>query len=138
MSSLQWLVDMRKRLTSLVLLLMLAGSAFAGVPLHSNEQSCSMGDAMGEMDCCKAALMQSKTPEVAAARLCCAIECSNDGTAPSGNLRISPNSQPEVSVFHATSPTLPDAVLLTEHISRSHSPPFDSHPAYILNLALLI
>jgi len=117
---------------------MLAGSAFAGVPLHSNEKSCSMDGAMGEMDCCKAALMQITTPEVAAARLCCAVVCSIDGTVPSGNLRISPKSQPAVSVFHANSPTFPDAVLLTEHISRSHSPPFDSNPAYIRHLALLI
>ncbi|HKO99354.1 MAG TPA: hypothetical protein VJU86_20310 [Pyrinomonadaceae bacterium] len=128
---------MMKRLTSLVLLLMLASSVFAGMPLHSNEQSCPMGGAMAEMDCCKAALMQSKTPEVAAARLCCAVKCSNDGTAPSGNLRV-PKSQPAVSVFHASTAILPNRVLLALHISRAHSPPFDSHPAYIRNLALLI
>lgn len=137
MFSIQWALRMRKRLISLVLLLMLAGSALAGMPLHSNEQSCPMGDAMGEMDCCKAALMQSKTPEVATARLCCAVECSHEGTTPSGNLRI-PKAQPTVSVFHASIPILPNSALLTPHISRVHSPPFDSNPAYIRNLALLI
>ncbi|MGH9932610.1 MAG: hypothetical protein ACREA9_25685 [Pyrinomonadaceae bacterium] len=126
------------RLISLVLLLALGGSAFAGVPRHSNEQSCPMGRAMSDMDCCKAALLQSKTPEVAAARLCCAVECSNHGTSPSGNLRISPKSQPAASVFHASGPRLPDAILLGARIHRSHSPPFDSHPTYIRNLALLI
>ena len=50
MFSIQWLMVMRTRLTSLVLLLMLAGSAFAGIPLHSNEQSCPMGGAMGDME----------------------------------------------------------------------------------------
>jgi hypothetical protein len=121
----------------LVLLLMLAGSAFAGMPLHSNEQSCPMGGAMGEMDCCKTALTKGKGAEVATARLCCAVECSNDGTSPSGNLRI-PKSQLAVSVFHASTPILPNSVLLTSHIRHTHSPPFDSHPAYIRNLALLI
>ncbi len=53
---------MRTRLISLVILLVVAGSAVAGAPLHSNEQSCSMGGAMGEMDCCKAALSRSNTP----------------------------------------------------------------------------
>jgi len=62
---------MKKRLISLVILLVVAGSAVAGAPLHSNEQSCSMGGAMGEMDCCKAALSHNNTPQVAGARLCC-------------------------------------------------------------------
>jgi hypothetical protein len=51
---------MRIRLTSLILVLMLSGSAFAGVPVEFGEQSCSMDHAMGYMDCCKAALMPSK------------------------------------------------------------------------------
>lgn len=138
MFSLQWLVTMRKRLTSLVLLLVLAGSAFAGMPMHSNEESCSMGGAMGDMDCCKAALMPDQTPAVAAARLCCAVECASEGTAPSSSLRVSPQSQPAVSVFPTSIPSLPQAVLATLHTSRSHGPPTDSHPAYIRNLALLI
>ncbi len=138
MFSLQWLATMRKRLTSLVLLLVLTGSAFAGMPLHSNEDSCSMGGAMGDMDCCKAALKQSQTPAVAAARLCCAVDCSNDGTAPSGNLRISPQQQPALSLFHTSTPSFPQAVLVALRVSRSHGPPSYSHPAYIRNLALLI
>lgn len=129
---------MKGRLTSLVLLLMLAGNAFAGMPLHSNEESCSMGSAMGDMDCCKAALMEGQTPAIAAARLCCAVNCPNDGTAPSGNFRISPPPQPPVSQFHISTPNFPQAVLVALRVSRSHGPPSYSHPSYIRNLALLI
>ncbi len=79
-------MDMKKRCASLVLLLMLGGSAFAGIPLHSGERGCNM--TMEGMDCCKAALMQSETPEVAAARLCCALNCSQPGaTMPSSTAR---------------------------------------------------
>jgi hypothetical protein len=136
--SVQWFMVMRTRLTSLVLLLMLTGSAFAGIPLHSNEQSCPMGGGMGDMDCCKAALLKSASHEVTAARLCCAVNCSNDGSSPSGGLRISPQSQPAVSDYQASAPIIPNSVLLTRHISLSHGPPSHSHPAYIRNLALLI
>lgn len=47
-----------KRLASLFLLLVLAGSALAGVPLQFGENECSMGGMM-DMDCCKAALLNS-------------------------------------------------------------------------------
>ncbi len=85
---------MGTRLISLVLLLIVAGGAFAGTPLHSNEQSCSMGGAMGEMDCCKAALSRRQTPQATAARLCCSLNCSQNGTTPSNGVRTSPQVQP--------------------------------------------
>lgn len=44
---------MRKWLVNSILLLALAGNAAMGMPLHSNEETCSMG----EMDCCKKAAM---------------------------------------------------------------------------------
>ena len=65
-------MNMKVRLTSLVLVLMLGGSAFAGVPMQLGEHSCSMDHMMGDMDCCKAALVQSQSPQASAARLCCA------------------------------------------------------------------
>ena len=89
---------MRTRLTSLVLLLIVAGGAFAGTPLHSSEQSCSMGGAMGEMDCCKAALSHNNTPQVASARLCCSLNCSQNGTTPSNGVRIQPRMQPSLAL----------------------------------------
>src|SRR5713226_7836923 len=129
---------MRTRLTSLLLLLVLAGSAFAGVPMHSGESECSMGQAMAGMDCCKAALMGGKSPESAAARLCCAINCSHEGSTPPSSLRVSPQSQPAVSDYQPGTTALPASFLLRARINRSHGPPTDSHPVYIRHLALLI
>ena len=129
---------MRKRLTSLILLLVLAGSAFAGIPLHFGESECSMGQPMDGMDCCKAALMGGESPEATAARLCCVVNCSHDGSTPPSGVRVSPQSRPAVSDYQPGTPALPASILLTRHISHSHGPPTDSHPAYIRHLALLI
>jgi hypothetical protein len=129
---------MRLRLTSLVLLLVLAGSTFAGVPLHSGESECSMGQSMAGMDCCKAALLGGVSAEADAARLCCAINCSHEGSSPPASLRVSPQSQPAVSDYQPGTPALPASFLLPARINRSHGPPTDSHPAYIRHLALLI
>jgi len=130
---------MRKRVASLILLLVLGGSALAGMPMHSNEQSCSMGGAMGAMDCCKAALSRKNKPHVTVARLCCSLKCSQNGSTPSNGVRISPQSHAAPAAAHpASAPTLPASVLLTRHIRHSHGPPSDSNPAYIRYLALLI
>ena len=129
---------LRKQLTSLILLLVLAGSAFAGVPMHSGESECSMSQAMADMDCCKAALMGSQSPEATAARLCCAINCSHEGSTPPSSLRGLPQSQPAVSDYQPSTPALPASLLLTARVNRAHGPPIDSHPAYIRHLALLI
>ena len=129
---------MRTRLTSLLLLLVLAGSAFAAFPLHSGESECSMSQAMAGMDCCKAALLGGKSPEATAARLCCAVNCSHEGSTPPSSLRISPQSQPAVSDYQPGTPALPVSLLLAARINRAHGPPTDSHPAYIRHLALLI
>ena len=129
---------MRTRFISLVILLVVAGSAVAGAPLHSNEQSCSMGGAMGEMDCCKAALSHNNTPQVAGARLCCSLNCSQNGTTPSNGVRVQPKLQPTLSAHLTGAQAILPPVLLLRHSSQSHSPPTDSHPAYIRHLALLI
>jgi len=129
---------MRTRLISLVILLVVAGSAIAGAPLHSNEQSCSMGGAMGEMDCCKAALSHNNTPQVASARLCCSLNCSQNGTTPSNGIRLQPKMQPSLSAYLIGSLAILPPVSFLRHSNHSHSPPTDSHPAYIRHLALLI
>lgn len=129
---------MRIRLTSLVLVLMLSGSAFAGVPMHFGEQSCGMQHPVDGMDCCKAALMARRNGQAATARLCCALNCSKDGTAPAKVAHFSPELQLTVVSY----PTVQQA-LLSSHFKdplfgSPHGPPSDSHPAYIRNLALLI
>ena|SRR2546430_954204 len=60
---------MVKRLTLLFLLLALAGGVVSGTPLHSPD------DRM--MKCCKRAKSKDNTPEANAARLCCAVNCSD-------------------------------------------------------------
>ena len=70
---------MKKRLASLFLLLVLFGSAFAGVPLHFGESECSMGGMM-DMDCCKAALRQKETAMITDAELYCALSCAQNSS----------------------------------------------------------
>ena len=129
---------MKKRLTSLMLLLVLAGGALAGVPLHFGEQPCSMDEAMASMDCCEAALMQSEAPDVAAAKLCFALNCAQNGTtSPPNIVRVSPPAPATPSSHPAiTQPSL-NSLLPLRSIDRSHGPP-NSQPTYIRNLALLI
>ncbi len=131
---------MRIRLTALVLLLMVSGSAVGGVPMptHSGEQLCPMGGEMGDMDCCKAALMASQTAESASARLCCALNCSKDGTSPSHSIRISPQLQLSVVQYRSAAHATLASILVRGRIDSLHGPPIDSHPAYIRNLSLLI
>ena len=129
---------MKTRLISLVILLVVAGSAVAGAPLHSNEQSCSMGGAMGEMDCCKAALSRNHTPQVASARLCCSLSCSQSGTTPSNGVRVQPKMQPSLSAHLIGALVIPPSMPLLRHSAYSHGPPVGSNPAYIRHLALLI
>lgn len=129
---------MRIRLTSLVLVLMLSGSALGGVPVQFGEQSCGMDHAMGDMECCKAALMPGKDAHAATARLCCALNCSKEGTAPTNGVPFAPQLQITLILY----PSIAQA-LLASHVrdrlfGSSHGPPGDSHPAYIRNLALLI
>jgi hypothetical protein len=129
---------MRMRLTSLALVLMLSGSAFAGIPCQFGEHSCNMDHSIGGMDCCKAALLDGQTLRASVARLCCALNCSKEGTLPTNGVKFSPQLQLTISTY----PEIPQALLATQALSRrfgpSHGPPTDSNPAYIRNLALLI
>jgi len=126
---------MKSRLASLVLLLGLAGSTFTGMPMHFSKGECNM-DGMMDMDCCKAALMQESSPEVADAKLCCALNCAKDGTTTPPNIvRVTP--PPLASASSPPALTQPVNSLLFRCSDRLHGPP-DSGPAYLRNLALLI
>jgi hypothetical protein len=125
-----------KRLSSLFLLLVLAGSACAGVPLHFGENECSM-DGMMDMDCCKAALGQTDTTKIAGADLLCALDCAQNGTtSPSTAMSISPPAMVRLVGYPAITPS-PVRSGLSNTIHSQHGPP-GSAPAYLLNLAFLI
>jgi hypothetical protein len=118
----------------LALLLVLAGSAFAGMPLHSNEQECSMG----EMDCCmKAALDQSGNEEGTGARLCCVLNCSQNGSRPP-SVKVPQPAQSLGAIYPTTTSALLPAIPPFRRVENLHGPPEDSHPTYIRNHSLLI
>jgi len=128
---------MKKRFASLVLLLMMAGSSFAGVPLHFGQSECAMSG-MLDMDCCKAALMQPETPEIANAKLCCALNCAQNGTtSPPGKVRVTPPSPPPLNLHPAVMRPLTAPSPLSPRLNCLHGPPGPT-PTYLRNLALLI
>ena len=125
---------MKKWLASLFLLLTLSGSVFAGVPLHFGDGECSMH---GMMDCCKAALMANVSPEVAAAKLCCAVDCPTNGATSS---KVAPRRAPasvHVPTYMETPRSWTTADVLLWRTECVHGPP-GAPPTYLLNLAFLI
>jgi hypothetical protein len=129
---------MKKRLASLFLLLALAGSAFAGIPLHFGESQCSMGGMM-DMDCCKAALLQKGTTRITEAELYCALNCAQNGTTPPPNVvRVTPPSPVRTTSHPAITQSLLNFPLRSRSIDRLHGPPGAAAPSYLRNLALLI
>src|SRR5258708_4273081 len=105
---------MTKRLASLLLVLVIGGSVFAGIPLHSNEQNCSTPEMAG-MDCCKkAAQRESLSPEVSTARLCCALNCSQSGTTGSTESRLPRQSTSEATTIH---PSASQPFVGSQHLS---------------------
>src|SRR6266550_5140021 len=127
------------RFASLALILVIGGSVFAGIPLHSNEQECTM-TGMAGMDCCKkAAQAESLAPEVSTARLCCALNCSQSGTTGSTESPLPRPSTSQAIAIHLSSvQPLVGTLHLSIRSGWSHSPPPYSNPAYIRHLALLI
>lgn len=127
-----------KRFASLFLLLVLAGSAFAGVPLHFGENECSMGGMM-DMDCCKAALLQKETSKITDAELYCALSCAQNGTTlPSTAVRVTPPSPVRTPSHPVITLSSPSYALRFEPIGLKSGPPGSAAPAYLRNLALLI
>jgi hypothetical protein len=120
-----------EKLINAILILAVAVSVVAGMPLHSSSEEAGM------MDCCKKALEQNGSPGVAAARLCCAMNCNEPGPTSSNSSAGSfqTGSQPSALIVLALPP-------VTVHKSlRAHCAPASLarvKPSYILNLALLI
>jgi hypothetical protein len=125
---------MVKWFTSLVLMMVIAGSAFGGVPMHSGEKHCPM---MGTDDCCEKAESKSTSPQAYAARLCCALNCSVPGTT---TPTITVPKAPSAS-FVLQGTLIPASYVLTLRGLCAHSSPErnqHSPPIYIQHLALLI
>ena len=114
--------------------LMLLGATLAGAATRRDAHECPMP---GMHDCCKRARSAGRTPEAAAARLCCLVNCPQP--APAGTnftLRSPSNATPTPQAPAARTPNLPAPAR-----PRAYAPPFQpshSPPAYIQHLALLI
>jgi len=122
---------MTKRVASVVLVLSLVGSVLAGLPMHSGSGESGM------MDCCKKAMEQSNSRHVAAARLCCAMNCNEPGS-PSGNTSqafFETGSEPTPILTVALPPASLSKLSRTRDTARNS---IHAKPAYIHNLALLI
>jgi hypothetical protein len=125
---------MKKWLTSLFLVLALAGGVLAGTPLHSGNSRM--------MICCKKAKDKEQTSEASIARLCCALNCTNSMPGPSG---VSFNFSPS-SVIISDSIVKQIALLLEKEKSVSTvfisfergSLPQKSPPKYIQHHSFLI
>lgn len=125
---------MAKWFTSLILVMALAGGVFAGTPIHSGEQHCPMS---GDDDCCAKAQSRDETTEVYVARLCCSLNCTEQGaTTPTGTINTSPAPAPALS--SAMLPSLFVENLVLERVYSTPSPTEHSPPIYIQHLALLI
>ncbi|MGA9994098.1 MAG: hypothetical protein WBP93_01735 [Pyrinomonadaceae bacterium] len=125
---------MAKWCISLILLLVLAGNALAGVNAHWGEKKCPM---TGAEDCCKKAESQNTTPEVYAARLCCSLNCTVPGTtAPTSNIPSVPS--PTLAIHSAL--VIPSTSLVPVGLLAQSRPERKEHspPIYIQHLALLI
>lgn len=130
-------VNMRQRLAAIVLLLVLFGGAFAGVPISFGESHCSMGG-MADMDCCKAALLQKQRTKVSEAELLCALECAKNGTTlPASFVRMNPPAQ-TVQPPYPTFRSLRDLPRLSSVVNPPGNSPPGSPPTFLRNLALLI
>ena len=129
---------MKKRLASLVLLLVLFGGAFAGVPLTFGESSCSMGGGM-DMECCKAMLLlQSRAKFTQEEELLCVLNCAQNGTTlPSSVTHVTPPTR----TIQSSHPALTQPLSIPFSISTAPTPthhPTGSPPTYLRNLTLLI
>jgi hypothetical protein len=130
-------MPMAKWITSLFLILTLGASVLTGMPLHSNEEECAM-HGMSGMDCCKTAQGHGNKSDVASARVCCAVNCSQSGATNQSGSQLPKGSTVFAPVFPATIQAPLPTRFHFRNSSWAHSPPQSSNPAYIRNLALLI
>jgi hypothetical protein len=127
---------MKKWLTSVFLLFSLAGGVLAGMPLHA-------GNTNSQMKCCKKAKSKEQTPEVKAARLCCALNCTESAPTSGG---ASFNFSPAAFIISETIINQIVSLLLIKQKSDSTAaisynfeiPPRRFPPKYIQHHSILI
>jgi hypothetical protein len=126
-------MKMRKWFTTLVLIAAIVGGV-VGAGAHQGEGSCPLGNVP---DCCRKARSSSKAPEVAMARLCCNLNCSEPGNSgESISLRFSSPQGSTPLPAEIPRPMMLEPVPLNRQRQSSNLP--DSNPKYIQHLALLI
>jgi len=116
------------------MIVLLTSTLLAGASARRDGRECPM---RAVHDCCKKAHTPSRSPDMAAARLCCLVNCPQP--APTGTnftFRYSSdsNTSPRPTVARASN-------IAYAATARAYAPPFQpshSPPAYIQNLALLI
>jgi hypothetical protein len=88
-------------------------------------------------DCCKKAQSHGETPEVAMARVCCNLNCSEPGT---GGSNVSSFSPQQGTVPSAAPVVLaaPASRLQSSNLYQFEDHAYHSNPKYIQHLALLI
>lgn len=119
------------RITSLMLVLALAGSVALGAPLHSSERGCNMPV---ETPACEQ--MIPSAPGVADIQLCCLLDCQEPGSTGSVSVQSpSFNAAPVHQI--APRPAFPLAKPLSQPDWRQSSS-FTPPDTYLKNLALLI
>src|SRR5438045_1455137 len=123
---------MRKWLTAFILVAAMLGGAI-GVAAREGE-----GPVSNMPDCCKKAQSASNAPQVAMARLCCNLNCSEPVSSGS-NASSSFSTQPAIDLNRAVVPAVAafeGGAQLRSYAQSLH--PGDSNPRYIQHLALLI
>jgi hypothetical protein len=124
---------MVKRVAIFILIAAFSNSVLVGRSLHTGDEGCGMREMP---DCCKVAMMQGSAPSIAAAQLCCALNCPQPGTTtPATNLKASPLAV----IIH---PVIIQNAIAAQRTSPSFYTPHGrlrgSAPVYLRNLALLI
>src|ERR1041385_4375352 len=123
---------MRNWLAVFILVFAMCGGV-VGVGAHEGE-----GLMANMPDCCKKAQSASSAPQIAMARLCCNLNCSEPGSSGS-NASSSFSPQPGIAPNGAGMPAIAafnGTTQLSRYMPSLH--PNDSNPKYIQHLALLI
>lgn len=118
----------------LVIILALASGVLAGMPLHAPMD--------GMMECCKRAKSKETSPKAEAARLCCAVNCSQSTPTSSGasfnpapaNFTITRSIADQIAALL----TKEKAALITPSSYPREILPRTTQPSYIQHHSFLI